>query len=95
LFAFQIVYEDNDSENLITADTLKIVYDGKIAQHTVIQLMKNAVSEMEHPRTANAIGKVTTVYGFIPKLNDVVVIDDCVAPSSLILTTGAKRKVSF
>ncbi len=50
--------------------------------------MKNALKEMEHPRTVNAIGKVTTIYGFEPY---VTVIDEFDAEPSDVIA-GNKRK---
>jgi hypothetical protein len=73
-----------------------ILYDGIIPQQNIIQIMKNALSEMEHPRVVNAIGKVTTAYGFVPQVNVVTVIDDEnseVTSHQIVNCSGIKRKL--
>jgi hypothetical protein len=55
IIIFQIVYEDNDAEDLLKGETLMIIFDGIIPRSSVLQIMKNAVSEMEHPRMLNAV----------------------------------------
>jgi hypothetical protein len=72
-----------------------ILYDGIIPQQKVVQIMKNALSEMEHPRIVNAIGKVTTAYGFVPLVNVVTVIDDENDEETfpIVNCTGIKRKL--
>ena len=65
-----------------------IIYDSIVPQQKIAQIMKNALKEMEHPRTVNAIGKVTTIYGFEPY---VTVIDEFDSEPSDVIA-GNKRK---